>query len=500
MRKSFFLKFVFLFSLLLFFYFRLKPVLLQIVPYTYDQGRDFLKVAEMIADKNPVFIGPTTGIDGIFHGAWWYYLLAIPFLIFHGWPAGFYYFMVFSQLVGFLALFYFLFKKFNLLLATLISLLLAVSPYFIPTAFFASHFVIGFTNLLFLLLITLYLIEEKKKPSRKIIFVIGFLLAMTLELEFAFGMFFIPAYLGSLLLTKKLRKIFFKLQNLLLFIFGMIGAFSLRIMFEIKNHFMQTRTFINFFLKPKYYNERSFSEIIKERIHLFYSFYQRLFPDRITLAVFTFLIIVAILFGYRKLKKSRRIWIRFLMMILGFMFFFSLFYKDNFWSNYFDGLPYIYLLIIGVLLSQVLRVKKRTQRILTLTLIILIISSSNYFLKEFNKKPNFNNGLIVQKKVVNYVLANVKKGENYCVKVYTPPVIPYTYNYLFKYNQLVNGYRLPENDWVGGRCFFIVESDPFKFRRKEWLKNNLPKKSEQIKAEKVSDVNVWLEGVLPRTP
>jgi hypothetical protein len=66
--------------LVLSLYFRLKPIYLQNIPYTYDQGRDFLKAQEIVLYKNPTFIGPTTGIMGIYHGAWWYYLLSFAFL------------------------------------------------------------------------------------------------------------------------------------------------------------------------------------------------------------------------------------------------------------------------------------------------------------------------------------------------------------------------------------------------------------------------------------
>ena len=65
---------------------RMKPLLAHSVAYTYDQGRDMMKAAEIVIYKNPTFIGPTTGIEGLFHGAWWYYYLTIPFMFFGGNP------------------------------------------------------------------------------------------------------------------------------------------------------------------------------------------------------------------------------------------------------------------------------------------------------------------------------------------------------------------------------------------------------------------------------
>ena len=97
----------------LFIYIRIKPLHFQTVAYTYDQGRDFLKAAEMVTTKKPTFIGPTTGINGLYHGAWWYYVLAVPFILFKGSPIGFYYFNLAIQFGAFIALFYFQKKYFG---------------------------------------------------------------------------------------------------------------------------------------------------------------------------------------------------------------------------------------------------------------------------------------------------------------------------------------------------------------------------------------------------
>src|SRR3989338_4096209 len=129
---------LFIFVIFLFCYFRLKPLYFQTVGYTFDQGRDFLKAAEIIRDRNITFIGPTTGIQGLFHGAWYYYLLVLPFLLFKGTPIGFYYFNFFIQFVSFVGFAFFLRKYFGSVISLIISYLLATSPYFIFTSIFIS--------------------------------------------------------------------------------------------------------------------------------------------------------------------------------------------------------------------------------------------------------------------------------------------------------------------------------------------------------------------------
>ena len=152
----------FLSLLIIFVYLRLKPIINQTVPYTYDQGRDFLKAEEIVRFKNLTFIGPTTGIMGINHGAWWYYLLSIPYFIFNCWPMGFYYFMFFISLVGNLCFYYFLKKEFNLNTALLFLSIVSISPYFIPLSFFASNNIITPYIILFLIVSIYYLFKTKK--------------------------------------------------------------------------------------------------------------------------------------------------------------------------------------------------------------------------------------------------------------------------------------------------------------------------------------------------
>ena len=43
--------FLFLFVFFVFIYLRLTPIVNKTVPYTYDQGRDFLKAEEIIQSK-----------------------------------------------------------------------------------------------------------------------------------------------------------------------------------------------------------------------------------------------------------------------------------------------------------------------------------------------------------------------------------------------------------------------------------------------------------------
>src|SRR3989344_618459 len=200
--------------LLIFCYFRLKPLYFQTVGYTYDQGRDFLKAAEIITEKNITFIGPTTGIPGVFHGAWYFYLLTIPFLLFGGAPIGFYYFNFFVQFFSFILITYFLYRNFGFLIAGIISLLVASSPYFIFTSIFVGNNIFVMPIFLLFLLINYSIITSSKEQVAKLkslFFINGLLLGFVAEFEVAFGLFLIPSYFILILLFGRLRSFFMNL-------------------------------------------------------------------------------------------------------------------------------------------------------------------------------------------------------------------------------------------------------------------------------------------------
>lgn len=61
-------------------YLRISGTLNGYFAFTFDQGRDFLQLYDLVYRHKLSLIGPPTGIDGVFHGVWWYWFLAPLFL------------------------------------------------------------------------------------------------------------------------------------------------------------------------------------------------------------------------------------------------------------------------------------------------------------------------------------------------------------------------------------------------------------------------------------
>lgn len=480
------------FIALIFCYFRLKPIYFQTVAYTYDQGRDFLKAAEIVLYKNPTFIGPTTGIIGLYHGAWWYYLLTVPFILFRGSPVGFYFFNFLLYFLGSAALLFFFKRYFGLLAATILLFLIAISPYAIYNAVFVGNNNTTPLVLIGLLVTNFYILETDSKSKKKeiiLFFLNGIFLGLVAEFEFSFGLMIIPAYILLSVGLPFLRKKFINLNHIIFFLTGLGLAFSLRLLFELKNNFAQTKILLAFFLKPKLHNPKPYFDIVKDRLMLFWTYYSNLFPSKLLLWIVTICVIMLLIAGIKNRTLLYTRMMIFISSLLLLLFLLSTFYSDNFWFNYYEGLPYMFIFLFGIILaSLVLKANWQTYSKIILLAVMCFLTIYGLFIDVGSTYAY--DGIKVQQDIVDYVVSQEKNLNNYCVRVYTPPVFPYTYDYLFLHKNLTQKIALPQKEWQNNNCWFIIEHDDYKERRAKWLNENLPKKGKKISSKKIKDVMI----------
>lgn len=480
---------IFLLILFIFFYLRLTPIIDQTVPYTYDQGRDFLKAEEIGRYHNLTFIGPTTGIMGLYHGAWWYYMLTAAYLLFNGLPLGFYFFMLVISIIGNLLFFLFLKKEFNFKTALLFLTIVSISPYFIPLSFFASNNIIV-PYLILALIAALYKFFQKGSPYY--LFFIALSLGFIFEFEVAFGLFLIPAFLIVSLFFKQFRKKLFLLKNLPVFFSGFVIPLIPRILFEIKHQFTQTKTLINFFFNPKLYNPKQFIDVFNDRIGLFRNYFKGIFYNYspiIALAVL--LLTILLLIKYRSKKNLYTVTLFFITTI-AFLFSGSLFYKDNFWSNYYEGIQYLFLFIILTVFYLFSKIKKNLIFSYLVLAVFITIATFAFSKDVLSKNKPSLIGLKPIDLAVNYVYNQVGK-QDFCLRIYTPPVVPYTYNYLIGYYSRIKNLKQPKIDFADNKCLYIIENDPYQFRIDKWRKENVPQEAELIDSQKIGqDISIEL--------
>lgn len=481
-------KIIFFFIFIIFIYLRLSPIINKTVPYTYDQGRDFLKAEEMIRDKNLTFIGPTTGMMGVYHGAWWYYFLLIPYTIFNGWPQGFYLSLFLLNLIVNYIFFLFLNMNLGFLPAIFYLLTISVSPNFIRNAFFASNDMLAPIFVL-LLIYSLYKLFEKK--DTKYLWITGLALGFVFESELAFGIFLIPVSLIALIIFKQFNNI----KRFLFFLSGLLLPMLPRLLFEIKNNFLQTKSLIYNLTLKKEAHPLLFRAVFDERLKTFIQYWKDLFYDNnIIISLIVFSLILYFYLFHRKsiINSSKKILLYFLFTIISLLFLFSLFYQGNFfWGYYFQGLQYFYLMIMVILIYEITKNKKTVFFSYLLVFIFLLINIFAFIKDIGNQKTIPLLGLRADDQIVRYVYER-NKNKNFCLRIYTPPVIPYTYNYLLNYYSRINKYQRPSDNPVNNKCWYILDKDDFKERVADWRKNNIPSNTKLLE-KKLMDNGTSIE-------
>lgn len=482
-------KAIFIILIAVYLYFRLGPILNHTVPYTYDQGRDFLKASEMVENLKPTFIGPTTGIMGLFHGAWWYYLLVIPRLLFNGLPIGYYYFMFALSLLANLAFFFFIKKEFDDLTALFYLSLISASPYLIPISFTAANNAVV-PNILLLFIAVSVILLKKKKLAKYWLFILGLTLGFVFEFEVAFGMFLIPVFFITASVIPLIRQKIYNLKSIPLIIIGILIPFLPRALFELKNHFLQSKTIIGFITAPKLFNPKPYNLVFIDRIGAFMGYLKSIpFGEFYPTIIFLSILTATAFFVYRKKEKTTSQILTFFLCLTLFLFLISLVYRDNFWSNYFEGIQYffIFIFLLGYSIFS-----KQNKVIATVILLIFIGVNGYAIYNNLSTKPVKKiYGLAEQEAVFNYVQNKTDKND-FCLRIYTPPVIPHTYIYLMNYYSRVEGYKISSYDYRNNKCFYIIESDPYRFRVTEWRKDNTPKNA-VLTDKKVVTPNVTVE-------
>ena len=102
-------------------------------------------------------------------------------------------------------------------------------------------------------------------------------------------------------------------------------------------------------------------------------------------------------------------------------------------------------------------------------------------------------GLRADSKIINYFVEKYPK-DYFCLRIYTPPIIPYTYMYLLSYAADQQKIKYPKADFYKNQCYYIIDEDQYKFRVDKWREENIPKTarlSKIVKFENGTNIELW---------
>jgi 4-amino-4-deoxy-L-arabinose transferase-like glycosyltransferase len=442
--------------------------------FYYDQGRDALKVQEILHFKDFPMVGPTTGIAGLFLGPLWYYLLAFVYFISRGNPA------CASALIGLfdvgtVFLLYWFGKEFyNRKIGLLAAFFWGFSYYLTRSArWFSNPSPLPFFTVLLLYALGMFFLKKKEKY----LILISVCLAISLQLEMASAIFFIPSIaLMWLIFRPKIngkKNLFWSIGIFLIFLIP-------QFLFEIKNKFLMTKNFFSF-NKGKINTDTSQTwalptiKFIKERMLAYFNilfskletnprlgskflawlwlvfvsfqlvrqFFKKETSDRATLIliIFLFLPLILLLFFVGNYGQLYDYYLTgfFPAFILLFSLFAGFFLRKNLFSG---GKSYLYWLVLSLI-------------------VVWFLSGNLPFLKNYlvagvDGPTHITLGNQLQS--IDWIYKDAKE-EKFNVDVYVPPVIPYAYQYLFLWYGNKNYHRQPLAENVP-LLYVLYEVDP----------------------------------------
>ncbi len=443
------LEYLILFLVLIFSaFFRLYRID-RLLGFWYDQGRDALVIWDLLHQGKFFLIGPVTGIDGIFLGPFYYYLLAPFYWLGKGSPviasAGL------SWLaVGAVFLLYFLGKK---MFGTVIGLLAAFLYGFSYGQVVFSRWLANPNPLpFFTLLVLIFLYKFIQNQDSRFLILSSFLIGLCLQLEAASAVFFLPSIVIILIWQRK--KINFKILTLSFLAFFI--TLLPQIYFNFRHDGILLAAFKKFLVEEESF-KLSFLQVVRLRLLTYYDvFAGKLIPESGNLRLLVLALFSAPFILFKKKmfsKESKFLLIWLFVPIVGFFF-----YQGNHgyvWDYYFTGIVPAFFLLFSAGLYYLIKQGLAGKVIVCVFLIVFAFSNlgsiRNYL------KTGIGIKLQSQKKAIDWIYQQAE-NEPFNADFYVPPQIYYSYSYLMKWYGGGKYGREPETKQVG-QLYTLHEPD-----------------------------------------
>ena len=437
----------------------------QLLGFYYDQGRDALVIWDLWHKGELFLIGPTTGLAGIFRGPYYYYLIAPFYLLGSGNPVVPAVFLVLTTVVAIYIL-YRLGKEFHSTAAGIIAVILASFSFQLVIA---ARWLSNPTPMFLLstiLIWGMYQITQGKKWGWPVIAAVS---GLSL---FNFGssgeLFYLPAIAIFAIWQ---RKNWPDSKNFAVSVLFFVLTFAPLVLFDLKHDGILQKGISDHFVA-----EKSFTMPTKFLLEERTKFYYEVFPNKIFHSLATreiyLLIAVVIIFLLFLLKYLKNTKIKILLLLLISPIIGLYFYQGNdtvLYDYYMTGYYYLFILLVAVVLGSAWKYKLGKLFVIYFLFIFLINNSQFLKIKLSDKSDGPNSlSLINQKQAVDWVYKD--SGDvKFNVDVYVPPVISYSYDYLFLWQGTNDYKRIPEGERVNLLYTLYEQDNPHPERLNSWL-------------------------------
>lgn len=209
--------------------------------FGFEQGRDALVTQDIISLKHFPLIGPSTSAPGIFHGAYYYYLMAIPYYLGSGNPLFAVFFIVLISSLTSIIGYFFAKDVFNSYKWGIIyGLLIAFSFEYILYSRWLIHVPFSVP-----LTLASYFMLWKYSKLQKGEFLIAFFILASFACQFE--MILLPQFIFSFIVFYLFRIVrIARIKNIFIGLFVSLIIFSPQIIFDFRNQHIISNSLVTF--------------------------------------------------------------------------------------------------------------------------------------------------------------------------------------------------------------------------------------------------------------
>lgn len=438
----------------------------NLLGFYFDQGRDGLVIWDLIHKGELFLIGPTTGLAGIFRAPYYYYLISPFYFLGRGNPLVPAIFLVTLSTYA-IYLIYRLGEKIHSKPAGIIAALISTFSFYIAMA---ARWLSNPTPMLVLSMILVWaminVLDRKKWTWPVISLVVGLSL-------FSFGsageFFYIPAiatfFIWTLITQGYGKKSSLDPKTMFISATLFVLTFLPLVVFDIKHDRILTHN-----IKETFITEKSFALptkfIINHRTTFYYDVFTKIIFDYRGKYEIYVLSIVALWFliSFPKLIKNKAYSVLILLLITPIVGLY--FYQGNdtvLYDYYMTGYYMIFILLFAIVLADIWKFK--IGKLFVLYFFYLFLSMNLSILIPRIKSDTNTTGSLYfanQKQAIDWIYMDLPAGRQvqFNVDVYVPPVIPYAYDYLFKWLGTYKYGRLPNTNKNIQLLYTLYEIDP----------------------------------------
>jgi len=387
--------------------------------FTYDQARDMLDIRALGEFKDLAVLGPTTSINGLRLGPFYYYINLSAYWLGGGNPQALVYENILLFLVSGGFIFWY-FRKRNVTLGFLVGSLFLMAPQmFNLTRYFWNANMATYLSVYFFVALWNFL-EKKDKKS---ILWLGITSGLLTQFEAAFGIVCMLFAVLTIIINKRSR-------NWKNFLIGMVPWFLPQILLEIKNKFQMTKLLVGIFTgKNDVLGEKiAIGEVFVSHLTTIKSFFEGQFiaPYGWGLGVLVLTIILILVY-----KKYRRIGVYFLSFLVFAFGFYVAIYHHELKTWYLESLRVWYCFVIGIGLVNINKFKNWVTLLVAIFLLRNIwLTASDQWQFVYQKQSDDPKNLANLIKNIDWVYEKMN-GDGFEAYNYVPEIYDYPNQYLY---------------------------------------------------------------------